>query len=47
VLATCLLVGVLILMALNVLLQRRLARREMRRDVVEEPQAAVLVPARG
>jgi spermidine/putrescine transport system permease protein len=47
VLATCLLVGVLILMALNVLLQRRLARREMRRDVVEEPQAALLVPARG
>jgi spermidine/putrescine transport system permease protein len=47
VLATCLLVGVLILMALNVLLQRRLARREMRRDVVEEPQTAVLVPARG
>ena len=42
VLATCLLIGVLILMGLNVLLQRRLARREMRRDVVEEAYDAVL-----
>src|SRR4051794_40082547 len=47
VLATCLLVIVLVLMGLNVVLQRRLARREMRRDAVEEPQTAVLVPARG
>jgi spermidine/putrescine transport system permease protein len=47
VLATGLLIVVLILMALNVLLQRRLARREMRRDAVEEPETVALVPARG
>jgi spermidine/putrescine transport system permease protein len=47
VLATSLLVIVLILMGLNVLLQRRLAAREMRRDAVEEPETAALVPARG
>jgi spermidine/putrescine transport system permease protein len=47
VLATALLVAVLILMALNVLLQRRLAQRSARRDAVEEPETAALVPARG
>src|SRR3954470_17159191 len=47
VLASGLLFVVLILMGLNVLLQRRLARRELRRDAVEEPETAVLVPARG
>jgi spermidine/putrescine transport system permease protein len=47
VLATCLLLAVLILMGLNVMLQRRLAAREMRRDAVEEPETAALVPARG
>jgi spermidine/putrescine transport system permease protein len=47
VLATSLLVIVLILMGLNVLLQRRLAAREVRRDAVEEPETAALVPARG
>jgi hypothetical protein len=30
-----------------VLLQRRLAARELRRDAVEEPETAALVPARG
>ena len=47
VLATGLLLVVLILMGLNVMLQRRLAAREMRRDVVDEPESAALVPARG
>jgi spermidine/putrescine transport system permease protein len=47
VLATSLLVIVLILMGLNVLLQRRLAAREVRRDAVDEPETAALVPARG
>jgi spermidine/putrescine transport system permease protein len=47
VLATSLLVLVLILMGLNVLLQRRLAARELRRDAVEEPETAALVPSRG
>ena len=47
VLATALLVVVLILMGLNVLLQRRLAAREMRRDMVDEQESAALVPARG
>ncbi len=47
VLATGLLLVVLILMGLNVMLQRRLAAREMRRDAVVEPETAVLVPARG
>jgi spermidine/putrescine transport system permease protein len=47
VLATGLLAVILILMGLNVLLQRRLAQRELRRDAVEEPETAVLVPARG
>jgi spermidine/putrescine transport system permease protein len=47
VLATGLLLLVLILMGLNVILQRRLAAREMRRDAVDEPETAALVPARG
>jgi spermidine/putrescine transport system permease protein len=47
VLATALLLVVLLLMGLNVMLQRRLAAREMRRDAVEEPETAALVPARG
>jgi spermidine/putrescine transport system permease protein len=47
VLATALLVVVLILMGLNVMLQRRLAARSLRRDTVEEPETAALVPARG
>jgi spermidine/putrescine transport system permease protein len=47
VLASGLLFVILILMGLNVLLQRRLAQRELPRDAVEEPEAAVLVPARG
>ena len=47
VLATGLLVVVLILMALNVMLQRRLAARSLRRDVLDEPETAALVPARG
>jgi spermidine/putrescine transport system permease protein len=47
VLASGLLVVILVLMGLNVLLQRRLAQRELRRDAVEEPETAVLVPARG
>jgi spermidine/putrescine transport system permease protein len=47
VLATSLLVIVLILMGLNLLLQRRLAAREVRRDAVDEPETAALVPARG
>ena len=47
VLASGLLFVILILMALNVLVQRRLAQRELRRDAVEEPETAVLVPARG
>jgi len=47
VLASGLLFVILILMGLNVLVQRRLAQRELRRDAVEEPETAVLVPARG
>jgi spermidine/putrescine transport system permease protein len=47
VLASGLLAVILMLMGLNVLLQRRLAQRELRRDAVEEPETAVLVPARG
>jgi spermidine/putrescine transport system permease protein len=47
VLASGLLALILVLMGLNVLLQRRLAQRELRRDAVEEPETAVLVPARG
>jgi spermidine/putrescine transport system permease protein len=47
VLATGLLVLVLILMALNVLLQRRLAQRSLRREALDEPETAALVPARG
>ncbi len=47
VLATGLLLAVLILMGLNVMLQRRLAAREMRRDMVDEQESAALVPARG
>jgi spermidine/putrescine transport system permease protein len=47
VLATGLLLVVLILMGLNVMLQRRLAARELRRDAVDEPATAALVPARG
>jgi spermidine/putrescine transport system permease protein len=47
VLASSLLVVVLILMGLNVLLQRRLARRALSRELVEEPETAALVPARG
>ncbi len=46
-LATGLLLAVLILMGLNVMLQRRLAAREMRRDMVDEQESAALVPARG
>ena len=47
VLATALLLVVLILMGLNLMLQRRLAARSLRRDAVEEPESAALVPARG
>jgi spermidine/putrescine transport system permease protein len=47
VLASALLVLVLILMGLNVLLQRRLAQRSLRREMAEEPETAALVPARG
>jgi spermidine/putrescine transport system permease protein len=47
VLATALLVAVLVLMGLNVALQRRLAARSLRLDAVEEPETATLVPARG
>lgn len=47
VLATALLLVVLILMGLNILLQRRLVLRSQRRDAVEEPESAALVPARG
>ncbi len=47
VLASALLFAVLILMGLNVLLQRRLARRSLARELVDEPQAGALVPARG
>ena len=47
VLATALLLAVLILMGLNVMLQRRLAARSLRRDAVDEPESAALVPARG
>jgi spermidine/putrescine transport system permease protein len=47
VLASGLLFVVLVLMGLNVLLQRRLAQRSVRRDAVEEPQTAALVPSRG
>jgi len=47
VLATALLVVVLILMALNVMLQRRLAQRSLRREALDEPESAALVPARG
>jgi spermidine/putrescine transport system permease protein len=46
VLASGLLFIVLILMGLNVLLQRRLAAREMRREAVEEVAATPLAPAR-
>lgn len=47
VLATALLMVVLVLMGLNVLLQRRLARRSLRRTALDEPEVAALVPARG
>src|SRR5829696_5005883 len=47
VLASALLVMVLILMGLNVLLQRRLAARSLRRQAAAEPETAALVPARG
>jgi spermidine/putrescine transport system permease protein len=46
VLASGLLCIVLILMALNVMLQRRLAAREMRRDAVDELAQTPLAPAR-
>jgi spermidine/putrescine transport system permease protein len=46
VLASGLLAVVLILMALNVMLQRRLAAREMRRDTVDELAQTPLAPAR-
>src|SRR5215203_5367846 len=48
VLASAFLFIVLILMGLNVLLQRRLARREMRRDAAEalDEQAALATPVR-
>ena len=42
-----LLVLVLILMGLNVMLQRRLAARSLRRETVDEPETAALVPAGG
>jgi spermidine/putrescine transport system permease protein len=47
VLASALLFVVLILMALNVVVQRRLARRSVRQDLVQEPEMAALVPSRG
>ena len=47
VLASALLLVVLVLMAVNVLLQRRLAQRSLRRTALEEPEVAALVPARG
>jgi spermidine/putrescine transport system permease protein len=47
VLASALLLVVLVLMGLNVLLQRRLARRSLRRTALEEPEVVALVPARG
>ncbi len=46
VLASGLLIVVLILMGLNVMLQRRLAAREMRRGTVDELAQAPLAPAR-
>jgi len=46
VLASALLVLVLILMGLNVLVQRRLAQRSLRRDALAEPETAALAPAR-
>jgi spermidine/putrescine transport system permease protein len=46
VLATALLLVVLILMGLNVMLQRRLAAREMRRETVDELAQTPLAPAR-
>ena len=46
VLASGLLAVVLILMALNVMLQRRLAAREMRRETVDELAQTPLAPAR-
>ena len=46
VLASGLLAVVLILMALNVMLQRRLAAREMRRETVDELSQTPLAPAR-
>ena len=45
VLATAFLLIVLILMALNVLLQRRLAARSLRRDTVDELAQTPLAPA--
>ena len=47
VLASALLFVVLILMALNVVLQRRLTRRSLARELVDEAPAGALVPARG
>jgi spermidine/putrescine transport system permease protein len=46
VLASGLLIVVLVLMALNVMLQRRLAAREMRRETVDELSQTPLAPAR-
>ena len=46
VLASGLLIVVLVLMALNVMLQRRLAAREMRRSTVDELSQTPLAPAR-
>jgi spermidine/putrescine transport system permease protein len=46
VLASGLLAVVLVLMALNVMLQRRLAAREMRRETVDELAQTPLAPAR-
>jgi spermidine/putrescine transport system permease protein len=46
VLASALLVVILVLMALNVLLQRRLAARSMRREAVDEVAQTPLAPAR-
>ena len=46
VLATRLLIVVLVLMGLNVMLQRRLAAREMRRSTVDELSQTPLAPAR-
>ena len=46
VLASGLLIVVLVLMGLNVMLQRRLAAREMRRETVDELSQTPLAPAR-